>query len=104
MTNLIKAETMALKLDEQESQYIYNLLERQHEIEQEVETLKEGLKAWMEKNNIKKTENDWVSITYVDENYREVFDSKAFRKEHEDLYNDYIKFSTTKPQIRIKLK
>lgn len=104
MTNLIKAETMALKLDEQESQYIYDLIERHHEIEAELETLKEGLKTWMEKNEIKKAENDYLSLSYIEGNYREVFDTKAFRKDHEDLYNQYIRFSDTKPQVRIKLK
>ena len=101
---LVKKEENALLWDEKECNYIYDLIDHISTLELELETIKEGLKEWMENNNLKKVENDYFVITYIAETYRETFDSKTFRKEHEELYNDYIKLSTTKPSVRIKLK
>ena len=101
---LIKLNENAVALDQQESLYITNLLERYEDVSHELETLKAGLLKWMETNDLKKVENDYLIVTYIAETYRETFDSKTFRKEHEELYNDYIKLSTTQPSVRIKLK
>ena len=64
----------------------------------------EKVKAFMEENSIKKFENEEIAVTYVEPTYRESFDSKAFRAEHEDIYNDYIKLSPVKASLRIKTK
>lgn len=102
--DLTKLNEQALALDREESRYIYELVEKQKGIEQELETIKASLQTMMEKYNIKKLDNEWLTITYIDETYRETFDSRQFRKEHEDLYNDYIKVSPVKAGIRLKLK
>ena len=58
----------------------------------------------MEKRNIIKLETDDLSINYIASTDRETFDSKTFRAEHEDLYNEYIKMTPVKSSIRIKVK
>lgn len=64
----------------------------------------EKLKDFMEEHSIKKFENDDVVLTYIEPTYRETFDSKMFKKEHEDMYNEYIKISNIKSSLRVKLK
>lgn len=101
---LVKLNEQAVALDSEESRYIYELMEKQRDIEEELETIKASLLTAMEKYNIKKLENEWLTITYVAETYRETFNSKAFRSEHEDIYNDYVEIKPLKASVRLKLK
>jgi len=101
---LVKLTNNELALEPQESEYIADLLERYNTINDELNNIKASLLTMMEQKGIKKLENDALVITYIAETYRESFNSRAFRKDHEELYNDYIEMSTVKPSVRIKLK
>ena len=57
----------------------------------------------MEQRGIIKAVSEEVSISYIPEGDRESFDSKAFRKDHPDLYDEYVKISRVKASIRIKV-
>lgn len=61
------------------------------------------LKA-MEEKGILELSNDDLKIRYVAPTEAERFDSKAFRAAHEELYNEYVKFSPVKAQLRITKK
>ena len=63
-----------------------------------------ALKEEMEKKGVKKIESDDVVITYKESYDRESFDTKTFRKENEDLYDSYIKMTSVKSSIVIKVK
>ena len=58
----------------------------------------------MENKNILKLETDDLTITYIAPAERETFDSKRFREENSDLYDEYVKFSPVKSSIRVKVK
>lgn len=58
----------------------------------------------MRNKDIKKIETPDVIITYVEESERETFDSKQFREDYPDMYDEYIKFTKVKPSVRIKVK
>ena len=66
--------------------------------------LNEALLNAMQENEIIKFENDDLSIRYIQPTHREYFDSKKFRSDHEDLYNDYITMRNVSPSVRIKVK
>ena len=81
----------------------------------EIKVLEEKLKAKkdnltltlleeMKEKNIKKIETPDVIISYIDETERETFDSKEFRKNFPDMYDEYVKFTPIKASIRIKAK
>ena len=55
------------------------------------EELKKNFKEVMEKNNIThfETLNKEFKVTYVPETISKRFDSKKFKEDHEDLYNEY---------------
>lgn len=68
------------------------------------DTYKKAILEEMESKNIIKIETDDISINYIAPTDRETFDSKHFREEHQDLYDEYIKMTPVKSSIRIKIK
>ena len=66
--------------------------------------MKESLLRNMERNGIVSLENEMLKIKYIQPTTQERFDSKTFRQDHEDLYNEYVKFVEVRPQIRITKK
>ena len=73
-------------------------------LEQEIEPIREQIKAEMEKRNILALDIAGVSISYVSATKRKSFDSARFKEEHADMYKEYQKESEVKSSIRIKLK
>lgn len=73
-----------------------------------LETKRDGLKkrilAEMEANGILSLETDDLTITYIAPTSRESFDSKAFRKDNPDLYDDYVKITNVSASVRMKVK
>lgn len=76
---------------------IKSLIEMQNE-------MKETLLRVMERNGIVSVENELMKVKYIQPTTQERFDAKAFRADHEDLYNEYVKFVEVKPQLRITRK
>ena len=70
----------------------------------EKEELKQNILTEMENKNILKLETDDLTITYIAPAERETFDSKRFREDNPDLYDEYVKFSPVKSSIRVKVK
>lgn len=66
--------------------------------------LKKQILEEMTAKNIIKLENENIIISNVLPSDRETFDTKAFRAEHEDLYDKYVKMSKTNGYLRIKVK
>ena len=73
-------------------------------IKKKQDELKQRILAEMEANGIIKIDTDDLTISYVAPTNREKFDSKAFRKDHPDLYDDYVSISPIKASVRMKLK
>lgn len=81
------------------------------EIEKEIKYLKEkeelikqSILEEMENRNILKLDNDNLTINYIAPSDRETFDSKKFKAEHQDLYDEYVRMTPIKSSIRIKVK
>lgn len=66
--------------------------------------MKKRILEEMEANGILSIETDDLHITYVAPTSRESFDSKAFRKDNPDLYDEYVKISQVSASIRMKVK
>lgn len=80
---------------------IENEMKRLKELQ---DNYKEELLNAMEQNNIIKLETDELTITYVAPTDRETFDSKSFKADHQDLYDEYVKMSSVKSSVRLKVK
>ena len=74
------------------------------EKEKELAELKERIKVAMEAGGVKKWQSDRLTITYKDAYTKTAFDSKRFKADNEDLYNQYLTTSEVKPSILITVK
>lgn len=71
---------------------------------EEMDTLKDGLCKLMEQYNIKSYSSQHLQLTRVLPKARQSFDTTRFKKDHKDLYEEYIKTSQVKSSIRITIK
>lgn len=58
----------------------------------------------MKAQGITKFENDNISITYIAPTDAETFDSKRFKEENPNTYQEYVKITHKKESVRITLK
>ena len=74
---------------------IKELEQQKKQTEESIDELKDEIKAYMDKN---KTSELAVGVFTVhwSETTSERFDSKAFKKDNEELYTEYLKTTTTK--------
>ena len=65
--------------------------------------LKQKILEEMESKGIVSIKTPELTISYVAPTTRETFDSKAFRKDHPDLYDEYVGISMVRSSIRMKV-
>lgn len=80
-------------------------------METQMKTLKEqydgfktALLEAMERHGVTKFDGDGIKINYIAETERETFDSKQFKADMPELYDEYVKFTKVKPSVRIKVE
>ncbi len=81
-------------------------LENQKKKTKEVEDkLKKILLEEMEKQGILslKDEKNGLTISYISAGDKETFDSKSFKKDNPDKYDEYVRITPVKSSIRIKV-
>lgn len=103
MNELIKLENNELELTKDGIQFIKKLLKTKIEkLTKMEEQLKEIFLENMEKNNI----NKFVSLDgtfkaiYIKETTSKTFDSKKFKEENPDVYENYLKETTRKAYVK----
>ena len=102
MANIVKIENGELS---QESKKWLIALEKQRKlINDEYDNFKTELLKAMEENGVVKIENEDLIISYIASGEKETFDSKLFKKDHSEMYDEYVKFTPVKSSIRIKVK
>lgn len=67
------------------------------------EELKQKILDEMESKGIVSIKTPELTISYVAPTTRETFDSKTFRKDHPDLYDEYVGISLVKASVRMKV-
>lgn len=101
---LISLENNRILLNENISKEIKEFETRIKELKAKEDELKKALLNEMEERNILKVENDDITITYVAPTDRESFNSKKFREDYSDLYDEYVEIKPVSSSIRIKVK
>ena len=66
--------------------------------------LKGAIKQAMEKNNIKKFENDLVSIVYIAETQRKSLDTTKLKENEPEMYEKYSRVSKVSSSVRVSVK
>ena len=74
---------------------IKELEQQKKQAEEAISDLKDEIKAYMDKNKTSELSVD-VFTVHWSETTSERFDSKAFKKDNEELYSKYLKSGTTK--------
>ena len=105
MTELIKIENGTSILDMEASNKIAEFERQMKLIKEQEDALKEAIKAEMEARGILKVEDttNGMTISYIAPTTRETFDSKKFKADNPDMYDEYVKLTPVKSSIRIKL-
>ena len=67
------------------------------------DSIKEQLMCLMERNKQKSIKTNIGTYSYVEATTKKTFDMKLFKDTDPDHYEHYLKETTTKPSIRIKL-
>ena len=104
MNELITIENGNVALVEDAVRTIVEIENQMKELKQKQDDYKAILLESMEANQIMKFDNESLTITYIAPSERETFDSKTFREEHQDLYDEYVKMTPVKSSVRIKVK
>ena len=104
MNELITINDGVALLNADTSAKIAEFERKMKEIKEAEETLKQNILDEMSKKNILKIETEEMVISYIAPSDRETFDSKRFRAEHADLFDEYVKLTPVKASVRVKLK
>lgn len=100
----IQEDGLTYGLDKETSKKIAEFERTLKNIKEQEDLLKKAILEEMEANDILKLETDDLVVSYIGSSDRETFDSKTFRVNHQELYDEYVKISSVKPSIRIKVK
>lgn len=101
MDGLIKFENG--KLAQKAVDYITAVETQMKALKSQYDAFKGELLNAMEQNGLTKIEADGLRINYIAETTRETFDSKKFGEDFPDLYDEYVKFSSVKASVKIKV-
>lgn len=104
MNELVKVENGNVALVEDAVRTIVEIENQMKELKQKQDDYKAILLETMEANNVLKFDTPEVLINYIAQTERETFDSKVFKEEHPEMYDDYVKMTPVKSSIRIKVK
>lgn len=104
MSDLITLTEAGALLDQETAQRIADFERKIKEIKRSEDELRQGILEEMQEKKIIKLETDDLVISYIAATDRQTFDTKAFRKDQPDLYDEYIKISPVKESIKIRLK
>lgn len=73
-------------------------------LEEKQKEIRDAILEEMRRNNLVKIDMDKIKITYVAPTTKEKFNSKAFRNEYPDVYDEFVEIAPVKDSIRITLK
>ena len=104
MNELIIINNGVALLDAETSSKIADFERKMKEIKEAEDALKQGIINEMEQKGILKVETEEMTISYIAPSDRETFDSKRFKFDHPDMFDEYVKLTPVKASVRIRVK
>ena len=104
MTDYIKMIDGIPTLESAMENLIATVIKQKNTVSDKHERMKKDLVEEMTYKNVYHLETDKISLAFVPESSREVFDTVAFREAEPEHYDRYIRLTNVKPQVRITLK
>ncbi len=102
--SLIKVENEIALLEPETASNIAYFERTMKYCKEQEELLKNAILKEMEAKGVIKIDTPEISITYIAPTDREQFDTKGFRADYPNLYDDYVLIKGVKSSIRIKVK
>ena len=102
MSNLILIEKGVIT--PQAVDYITAIETQMKALKEQYDQFKDDLLKAMEFNGIVKLESENLTINYIGATVAETFDSKQFKADMPDLYDEYIKLSNKKAYVKVSVK
>ena len=103
MDELIVFEGNTALLDPVVAEHLAEFERMVKNIKAKQDELKQRILEEMESKGIVSIKSPELTISYVAPTSRETFDSKTFRKDHPDLYDEYVSISPVKASVRMKV-
>jgi coenzyme F420-reducing hydrogenase alpha subunit len=104
MGELVKVNNCIAELDANTAEMVDMYEELLKDVKEKYDVLKAQILKEMEEQNVVKLDTGKVSIIYIAPSDRESFDSKAFKKDMPETYDEYVKIIPVKASIRVKVK
>ena len=104
MNELITINDGVALLNPETSAKIADFERKMKAIKEAEDELKKSILEEMESKGILKIETDDLIINYIAPTDRETFDSKQFRADHAELFDEYVRMSPVKSSVRVKVK
>ena len=84
--------------------HLIKIIKLNERVSEEEKKLKTELKKAMEERHIYKIKTEEISVALSPETTQEKFDTEAFKKDHPDLYLEYLTIKPKASSIRITVK
>lgn len=97
-----KADDKTPVVPEDVIRYVSDLIKAKKEVEGKLDEAKQALRGAMEAHGIKSYDSGLFKATIAADSVRTTFDTKRFREEHPDLYEQYTVKSTQKGSFTLK--
>lgn len=98
--NLPSMPTKYLQMQED----IIEMMQYYAELDSKLKAIKEELLERMDEAEVTKWEGEYLTFTRNADSSRTTFDTKRFKKEHEDLYKQYTIITNSRGSVSIKIK
>lgn len=102
--NELLVQDNVLEISKEAAKKIKMVLKKKEEYDNAEKELKAVLQKEMEARGIKKIDTNGLLVNYIEPTQQENFDKTRFKKDHEDLYNDYVKIAQKNGYIKISIK
>lgn len=99
-----KNQQAIAKLNHEIEKAVGSLVQKKSTLEEQNEQMKTAMLEAMEANDVDKFDGDLLTITRVKAGTRTTFDSTTFKTAMPKTYAKFLKTSTTKAYIKIKIK
>jgi len=104
MDNIIIRTNGQLSLDTKIASELAVITETKKALADREAEIKDALIKEMAEKGILSLDSEAFRVTYIPPTERETFDSKAFKKAHSDLYDEYVKMSPVKASVRVTVR
>ena len=93
-----------LQLSEEASKFIKKVVNDKKKVEEQEKQIKELILKEMRLRKLNSFEYNGIKVTYIAPTMQEQFDKAKFKKENENIYNEYVKFTPKTDYVTISLK